>query len=309
MDLLNAMRVFARVVELGSFSAAALDMGVRTSAVSRAVAALEADLGAALFHRTTRRMHLTEPGATYYERARKVLLDVEGARRAALGMDLKPQGTLRVQAPAAFGRLHVAPQIPEFLKAYPDIRLDIAFTDVRVDLISVGADVAIRIGPMLDSSLMARKLAPHRRVVCAGPDYLARHPQIRTPDDLAEHNCLVYSLQPTPAWFFERPRAEQIAVTIQGSVRADDSEPLRDLARAGLGVALLPTWLVGEDIRAGRLTRVLPDWTAMIATQSSGVFGLYPPPHHAPTQKVKAFLDFLQARFGRQPYWEIDDPA
>ncbi|MGC1301696.1 MAG: LysR family transcriptional regulator [Caulobacteraceae bacterium] len=307
MDLLNAMRVFVRVVELGSFSAAAADLGVRTSAASRAVASLEADLGAALFHRTTRRVHLTEPGAGFYEQARKVLRDVEDARRTALGMDLKPQGTLRVQAPAAFGRLHVAPHIPDFLAAYPDIRLDIAFTDVRVDLISVGADVAIRIGPMLDSSLIARKLAPHRRVVCASPAYLERQPAIRAPQDLAEHDCLIYSLQPTPAWFFEPAKGgERQAITVCGAIRADDSEPLRDLAVAGLGVVLLPTWLVGDDIRAGRLVRVLPEWTSMIATQPSGIFGLYPPPHHAPTQKVKAFLDFLHARFGRQPYWEVE---
>jgi DNA-binding transcriptional LysR family regulator len=174
--------------------------------------------------------------------------------------------------------------------------------------LSVGADLAIRIGPLIDSSMLARKLAPHRRVVCASPAYLGRTPPICEPTDLLQHDCLVYTLQPTDRWFFRHrdktaDAFEEIPVT--GTLRADDSEPLRDAAVAGVGVVLLPTWLVGEDIKAGRLRQVLPEWSCMIATKPGGVFGLFPP-HRMVPPKVRAFLDFAQKRFGKPPYWDPD---
>jgi transcriptional regulator, LysR family len=147
---------------------------------------------------------------------------------------------------------------------------------VRVDLVSIGADAAIRIGPMLDSALIARKLAPHRRIACASVDYLASRSPLRKPDDLLQHDCLIYSLQPSHNWFFVDSRGKQTSVPVHGRLRADDSEPLQAAALDGLGVVLLPSWLVGDDIRAGRLVRVLPDWHAMIATQPSGIFWALP---------------------------------
>jgi DNA-binding transcriptional LysR family regulator len=308
MDYLSALRLFVRAVEVGSFSKAAAAANTQTSTVSRAIASLEEDLGVGLFHRTTRRSHLTEPGATFYERARDVLRSLEEARDAASAMEGRPQGLIRLQVPGAFARLHIMPFVPEFLAAYPDIRLDVSLTDVRVDLLAVGTDLAIRIGPLLDSSLIARKLAPHRRILCASPAYLDASAAIDEPADLMQHNCLVYTLQPTDRWFFNRQegapdRFEE--VPINGRLRADDSEPLRDAAVAGVGVVLLPSWLVGEDIKAGRLRPVLPDWSAMIATRPSGIFGVYPP-HRLVPPKVRAFLDFLQHRFGKPPYWDPD---
>ncbi|HEX3574259.1 MAG TPA: LysR family transcriptional regulator, partial [Rhodopila sp.] len=264
MDYLGALRMFVRAVEAGSFSKAAIVANTKASTVSRAIASLEADLGVGLFHRTTRRAHLTEPGAAFYEQARSVLRSLDDARDAASAMERRPQGLIRLHVPSAFARLHIMPFVPDFLESYPDIRLDVSLTDVRVDLLAVGADLAIRIGALLDSSLIARKLAPHRRVACASPAYLARRPAITEPGDLLQHNCLIYTLQPTDHWFFRHETGvDELPeeVPVAGTLRADDSEPLRDAAVAGLGVVLLPTWLVGEDIKAGRLRRVLPEWS------------------------------------------------
>lgn len=303
MDMLAAMQTFVRVVEQASFSRAAGLLGVQTSAVSRAIAALEADLGVDLFNRTTRSLHLTEPGATFYQHARGVLRDIDEARNAVSALQDRPQGLLRLALPDAFARLHIMPYMPEFLARYPDLRLDLSMSDVRVDLVAIGADAAVRIGPMVDSALIARKLAPHRRIACASPAYLAACPPLRRPDDLLQHDCLIYSLQPSHNWFFVDAAANETAVPVRGRLRADDSEPLRAGALSGLGIVLLPSWLIGDDLRAGTLVRVLPDWQAMIATRPSGIFGLYPP-HRAVPRKVRAFLDFLQQKFGRTPYWE-----
>ena len=308
MDYLGALRMFVRAVEAGSFSKAAIATNTKTSTVSRAIASLEEDLGVSLFHRTTRRAHLTEPGATFYEHARGVLRGLEEARDAASAMHGRPQGLIRLQVPSGFGRLHIMPFVPDFLAAYPDIRLDVSLTDVRVDLLSVGADLAIRIGSLLNSSMLSRKLAPHRRVACASPAYLDRLPPIAEPIDLLQHNCLVYALQPTDRWFFCHPGGTSDAfeeVPVTGTLRADDAEPLRDAAVAGVGVALLPTWLVGEDIKTGRLRYLLPEWSSMIATTPSGIFGVFPP-HRMVPPKVRAFLDFAQKRFGKPPYWDPD---
>src|SRR6202140_4254027 len=195
MDYLGALRMFVRAVEVGSFSKAAIATNSKTSTVSRLIASVEGDLGVSLFHRTTRGAHLTEPGATFYERTRGVLRGLEEARDAASAMEGRPQGLIRLHVPGGFARLHIMPFVPDFLAAYPDIRLDVSLSDVRVDLLAVGADLAIRIGPLIDSSLLARKLAPHRRIVCASPAYLDRTPPIAEPIDL-QHNCLVYTLQP-----------------------------------------------------------------------------------------------------------------
>jgi DNA-binding transcriptional LysR family regulator len=216
MDYLGALRMFVRAVEAGSFSKAAIATNTKTSTVSRAIAGLEEDLS--LFHRTTRRAHLTEPGATFYEHARGVLRGLEEARDAASAMQGRPQGLIRLHVPSGFGRLHIMPFVPDFLAAYPDIRLNVSLTDVRVDLLSVGADLAIRIGSLLNSSMLARKLAPHRRVACASPAYLDRTPPICEPNDLLQHNCLVYALQPTDRWFFRHPAGtgeafEEVPVT------------------------------------------------------------------------------------------------
>src|SRR5260370_967805 len=253
MDYLGALRMFVRAVEAGSFSKAAIATNTKTSTVSRAIASLEEDLGVSLFHRTTRRAHLTEPGATFYEHARGVLRGLEEARDAASAMEGRPQGLIRLHVPSAFARLHIMPFVPDFLAAYPDIRLDVSLTDVRVDLLAVGADLAIRIGPLIDSSMPARTLTPPPRISSATPPSLDRRPPIAEPIDLLQHNCLVYTLQPTDRWFFRHQAEagdafEQVPVT--GTLRADDSEPLRAAAAVRVGVVRLPPCLVRGRIQA-----------------------------------------------------------
>ena len=233
MDYLGALRMFVRAVEVGSFSKAAIATNTKTSTISRAIASLEADLGVGLFHRTTRRAHLTEPGAAFYEQARSILRSLDEARDAASAMEGRPQGLIRLHVPSAFARLHVMPFVPDFLQSYPDIRLDVSLTDVRVDLLAVGADLAIRIGALIDSSLIARKLAPHRRVACASPAYLGRRPAITEPADLLRHNCLIYTLQPTDHWFFRHDAAVEDILRGNTGGRYVARRRLRTAARCG----------------------------------------------------------------------------
>jgi DNA-binding transcriptional LysR family regulator len=308
MDYFAAMRAFVRSVDLGSFSRAAVEEGVKVSTVSRYVSALEADLGAALLNRSTRNLRLTEAGTTFYQHAVQILAGVEEARLATASLNQQPRGVLRINIPGAFGRRHVMPHLGDFLAAYPDIGVDATLTDATVNLIETGTDVAIRIGALADSTLVARRLAPHRRAVVASPDYLSRQPPLQVPADLRRHQCLPFALQPTDAWYFqarEKADTEPVEVTVSGRLRANDSEALLDAAVGGLGIALLPTWLIGEDVGAGRLIALLPAWEPLIAPGAErAIWGIYPP-KKVVALKVKAFLDFLSRRFGKPPYWDL----
>jgi DNA-binding transcriptional LysR family regulator len=309
MDYLAAMRAFVRAVDLGSFSKAAEEEELKVSTVSRYVSALEADLGAALLNRSTRRLHLTEAGATFYERAVGVLAGVEEARQATISLNATPQGLLRVNVPGAFGRYHIVPHLRDFRDAYPQIRLDVTLTDMTVNLIESGADVAVRIGALTDSTLVAKRLAPQRRLLVGSPDYLKIHGPIAEPGDLARHECLSFALQPTNAWYFRKfdaPETDPLEINVRGSFRANDSEALLSLARSNLGLALLPTWLISDDVRAGRLVALLPDWEGLIASgPERAIWGVYPPKKTV-SPKVRAFLAFLTERFGKPPYWDRD---
>jgi DNA-binding transcriptional LysR family regulator len=310
MDYFAALRAFVQAVELGSFSKAAAEQDVKISTVSRYVSALEADLGAALFNRSTRRLHLTEVGTVFHEHAQRILADVAAAREVASALNARPQGLLRVNMPGAFGRRHVVPHLAAFLAEYPEIRVDATLTDQTVDLIASGADVALRIGALADSTLIARRLAPHRRVVVASPAYLAAHGPIAEPGDLQHHDALLFALQPRPAWYFHRPgdsEAEPVEIALETRFRANDSEALLQAALDGLGVALLPSWLAGDEIRSGRLAALLPAWEGLIAPgPERAIWGVYPPKRIV-APKLRVFLEFLERRFGRPPYW--DRPA
>jgi DNA-binding transcriptional LysR family regulator len=307
MDYLAAMRAFVRSADLGSFSQAAAEQGAKISTVSRQVSRLEADLGVALFNRSTRRLHLTEAGLAFYERARQILIDVEDSRSLAASFNSFPRGLLRINIPSAFGRRHVMPHMKDFLAAYPDISLDATLTDTTVDLIQTGADVAIRIGALSDSTLVVRKLAPHRRVLVASADYLAVHPTLNEPEQLADHECLHFALEPTDAWYFRqlrKPAVEPSAVVVHGHLRANDSETLREAALSGQGIALLPTWLVGQDVTEGRLLALLTGYECLIALGAErAVWAVYPP-KKVVSPKVKAFIAFLSERYGKPPYWD-----
>jgi DNA-binding transcriptional LysR family regulator len=307
VDYFAGMRAFVRAVELGSFSRAAAEEGVKVSTVSRYVTALEADLGAALFNRSTRRLHLTEVGTTFYDRAVRIVAEVADARLAATSLNVRPQGLLRINIPGAFGRRHVVPHLRDFLAAYPDIQVDATLTDETVNLIASGADVAVRIGALADSSLVARRLAPQRRLLVAAPAYLADRRPVAAPSDLEDHDCLLFALQPKQVWYFlahDPPTTEPLEVPVRGRLRANDSEALLDAVLASLGIALLPTWLTGEAIMAGRLTPLLPDWEALIAPgPQRAIWGVYPP-KKVVSPKVRTFLSFIEARFGKPPYWD-----
>jgi DNA-binding transcriptional LysR family regulator len=307
MDYFAAMHAFVRAVELGSFSKAAEEDGLKVSTVSRYVTSLEADLGAALFNRSTRRLHLTEVGRHFYDHASRILADLSEARLAATALNAQPQGLLRINIPVAFGRLHVFRHLPDFLAEYPAIRVDATLSDDTVDLIGSGTDVAIRIGALADSSLVAKRLAPQHRVLVASAAYLASQRAVREPKDLEDHECLAFALQPKEAWYF-RPlgstSAERDEVAIRGRVRANNSDALLDAALAGLGIALLPTWITYEAVAAGQLQVVLPKWEALIAPgPARAIWGVYPP-KKVVSPKVRAFLSFMEARFGEPPYWD-----
>lgn len=309
MDYLAAMRSFVRAVDLGSLSRAAQDTGAKVSTVSRHISALEADVGAALLNRSTHRLRLTEIGAVFHAHALRILADVDAMRGLASALNDTPQGLLRVSLPAAFGRRHVMPHLAGFLDAHPAIRVDATLTDAHVDLIEAGADVAIRIGTLPDSRLVARRLAPHRRVACASPDCIARDGPVAQPADLARHSALVFSLQPAAAWHFRNASGTSQTVEVSGRLRANDSEALLTCALAGQGVALLPTWLAHADLACGALVSLLPGWDGSIEQDfEKAIWAVYPPKKIV-SPKVRAFIDFFEARFRKPAYWDAGPGA
>lgn len=310
MDYFAAVRAFVRAAELKSFSKTANELAVKTSTVSRYVSELEHDLGIALFNRSTRGLVLTEGGRLFREHALIALQALDDAREVTSSLNRTPQGALRVTMPPAFGRLHIVPHLPAFMARYPDIDLDIVSTEQTLNMIDAGIDVAIRTGVLLDSSLMARRLAPHRRIVCGSPAYFERRGTPRVPVDLAAHDALRLPLVPDDKWSFTRAAAgaqasqeQEQVVELQGRLRADDSEAVLALAVAGCGVALLPTWLAFTALREGRLQHVLPEWEARTGRAEPAVWAAYPPKKIV-SSKVRAFVDFYAEAFGEPPYWD-----
>ncbi|HYC05062.1 MAG TPA: LysR family transcriptional regulator [Azospirillaceae bacterium] len=307
MDRLEEMCLFARVAETRSFTAAAQKLGLSKSVASRRVAELEGRLGARLLNRTTRHISLTEAGEAFYKRCIRILADVEEAERAATDLHGAPRGLLKVAAPMSFGMLHLAKAVADFLETYPEIELAMELNDRFVDLVEEGYDVAVRIGRLKDSSLVARRLCPARRVVCASPGYLKRRGVPKVPEELAQHDCLVYTNNPQPdLWTFPTtpgPTApggsEMRGVRVSTRLSANNGDVLRAAAVAGQGIVVLPTFIVGEDLAAGRLEPVLLDWTV----SDQGVHCVYPPGRNL-SPKVRVFVDFLAGRFGPVPYWD-----
>ncbi len=300
MDTLAAMRVFATVVETGGLSAAGRALGLAPSSVSRRIAELEGLLGVRLLQRTTRKLSLTEAGETYYERARDIVRAVEDANLAVTEKRAGPSGVLRVTVPASIARLHLVSAAAAFQCQYPAVRLVMSVTDRMVDIVGEGMDVAIRVGQLEDSSLMARKVGEARRLVCASPAYLERAGEPAHPADLSDHACVIFRRHPgSNLWRFRRGD-EKFEVRATGAFFADDGEALVAAACAGLGLSLLPEWLVGPEISSGRLIEVLKDHTADPALTS--LHAVYAPgPHVAP--KIRAFVDFLAGRFARNYSW------
>lgn len=303
MDNLTGMAVFARVVEHESFTAAARELALSKSTVSKHVSRLEDRLGARLLNRTTRRLSLTEVGRVFYVRCRRIVEEAAEAEQEVTRLHAEPRGTLRLNVPHTFGTLHVAPALPQFMTRYPDICVDLDLDDRVVDMVEEGYDMAIRITRLPDSSLIARKLAPFRVAVCASPDYWRQHARPVRPEDLKQHNCLNYKYLLTgDAWPFHGPGGKQ-PVRVGGNLRANNGEALRSAALGGLGVFMAPTFIVGEDLQAGRLEEVLHELTE----PGRDIYAVYPETRHL-SAKVRAFIDFLVERFGPDPYWDRMGP-
>lgn len=298
MDKLGAMSAFAKVVASGSYAEAARQLGLTRSAVSKAVTELEELLGARLLDRTTRRTSPTEVGRAYYERCIDILASIEETELQVSRLHDEPRGVLRVNAPMSFGIRYLGGAIADFMAAYPDLKVELLLNDRFIDPLEEGVDVTVRIGALADSSLIARKLAPARRVLAASPDYLARHGEPQAPGDLARHRCLNYG-HVTATQHWELTTGEgMIAVPITSYLCSNNGDVLREAALKGNGITLLPTFIVGEDIKSGHLRVVL----ASHAPTSLAIHALYAPNRYL-AAKTRLLIDFLVARFNR-PSWD-----
>jgi DNA-binding transcriptional LysR family regulator len=301
MNRFENMDTFIRVVEAGSISAAADRLGVAKSAVSRRLKELEKHLGVELFHRTTRQMNQTDTGRAFYHQAVRILDDVLEAEIATSQAHGTLKGSLKIALPSSFGLMHMGPVINDFLKEHPQIEFDLDFNDREVDLIQEGFDLAIRIANLPDSSLIARRFAPVKTVICASPDYLKQMGTPRSPDDLIEHQCLVYSLlRDFEYWYLTDARGNEIKTRIHPYLKASTGEFLRDAAVEGRGIILVPTFIAYKEIESGALVPLLNEYS----TSQINAYAIYPQTRHL-SQRVRTFVDFLVKRFEGTPYWDL----
>lgn len=306
MDLVRSIEAFVAVAESSSFSGAARRLRLTPSAISKQIAALEDELGVDLILRTTRALSLTNAGNEYLLRARKILGEIADAQSAVRGQLDSPRGTLRISASATFGRLHVAPALPAFMRLYPQLDVELSLYDRQSDPIAAGVDIAIRMGRLRDSSMIGMKLATTRRVLCASPDYFARHGTPAEPEDLARHNCLLSTLYTVRnTWFFTRG-AETRPVVVGGTFSTNNSEGLRDVALGGVGVGLLGSWAVAQHLRDGSLVAALTDWHGELTRDVRNVYAVYPRALHV-APAVRAFAVFLRRHFGSPPFWDTGE--
>ncbi|QJE73321.1 LysR family transcriptional regulator [Aerophototrophica crusticola] len=302
MDRLDDLKLFTLVAETKSFTKAADKLGLSKSAASRRVAELEARLGTRLFHRTTRSISLTQVGQGFCQRVSQILAELEEAERSVTSEHAAPRGTLKVAAPMSFGLSHLAPVLCGYMERYPEVQVDMDVSDRFVDLVEEGYDVAVRIGRLKDSSLVARRICPIRMVVCASPAYLARRGTPQTPAELVEHDCLLYTnSQSFDQWSFRIApgSAETQGVRVQGRMRVSNGDVLRQAALAGLGIVVLPSFIVGDDLLSGKLRGILTEYTV----SEGALHAVYPANRHL-SPKVRAFVDLLATSFGPVPYWD-----
>jgi len=302
VDRFDSMRVFAKVVENSSFAGAAARLDISASMVTLHVKELEERLGVRLLNRTTRKVSLTETGRAYYERCTRLLADLEETEQCVSDMHAAPRGELRVNATPTFGILQLAPAIADFTTRFPDISVELMLSEHTVDLVEEGFDVAVRVGELPDSSLIAHQLAPCRMVVCGAPSYLEKHGKPRTPADLTAHNCLTVAGTGSPyyrEWHLMAADGTTLNISPMGNLRTNSGAVLIVAAIAGHGLACLPTYLAGDALQSGRLVTVLDDYMA----PPLPLRALYPHNRYL-SGKVRAFVDFLAARFGQDPPWD-----
>jgi len=297
MDRLEAMRVFCTVIEAGSFAAAAGQLGLSTSAVSRHVAQLEAHLNVRLLNRTTRRMSPTEAGFAYFERCTQLLADLEETEASVAGEARRPRGRLRLTAPIALATLRLAPAFAAFSQAYPDLVLDLVLSDNIADFTEEGLDMAIRVGRVGSENVVARRIGETALLIAAAPAYLARAGTPQTPDELTRHACFTYAYSTTGnQWQFSDATGQPVVVRIAGPINANNGMLLAELAAAGGGIVLAPCFILLPMIERGSLVRLLPDWGA----QRLPIHVVYPTRRHL-SAKVQAMSGFLAEWFAKQP--------
>jgi DNA-binding transcriptional LysR family regulator len=301
LDRLTGLEVFAKVAAAGSLSGAGRALGMSQTMVTKHIAALEARLGTKLFHRTTRQLSITEAGRRYLEASERILADMDAADAAVAAERIEPRGLMRLNAPVAFGARQIAPLLAAFTQHHPHVTVELGLNDRLVDLAEEGWDLAIRIGSLSSSSLIARRIAPCRTVVCAAPSYLEAHGTPRTIASLADHNCLGYTLSRVirvDRWAFGA--RGDISVPIAGNLCANSGDALRTAAIAGQGVIYQPTFIVADDLRDGTLVALTLDQPTV---EFGGVYAVYLPDHH-PAAKIRAFIDFIANRFAPVPPWD-----
>lgn len=300
MDSLTDIAVFVRVVEEGSFTRAAERLTLSRSVISKYITRLEERLGVRLLNRTTRRLSLTEAGSIFYEHSSRGLQEIDDAEAEIAQLQQTPSGTLRINSPMSFGILHVAPLLPQFQAQYPEIKLDMNLDDRKVDIIDEGFDISIRISEMPDSSLVARRVAACRHVVVAAPAYLERHGTPQVPADLEGHNILSFRYQASVNdWHFISSEQEPVTVAVTGSVVMNNSLAIREALLGGMGIARVPTFVVGQDIQRGTLQSVLETFKL----PEVSIYLVYPQRRHL-SPKVRAFVNFMADKISTTPYWD-----
>lgn len=300
MDLFTSMTVFVTVVDQGNFTAAAEQLEISRASTSKHIASLEDGVGGRLLNRTTRRISLTEAGKAYYERCKQILEDVAEAECVVTGFSTDPRGLLRINAPMSFGTRHFADIIAQFCRVHSAIDVQLSLSDRIVDVVDEGYDLVIRITQLKESSLIARKLAPCRRILCASTAYLTEHGVPSHPDELGEHNCLHYAyLESGTSWILNGPDGEH-RVKIRSRLTANNGDALCKAAIQGLGIALLPTFIVGDAIRNGELEVILPAYQPV----ATSIYAVYASRQHL-SAKVRTFIDFVVEQIGDQPAWDL----
>ena len=303
--MIDALDTFLAIAEAGSFSQVAKDRAVAVSSVTRRLDALEAELGARLFRRSPRRVVLTDAGEQLLPRARALVADYADAKDAVAALDADPRGVLTVTAPATFGRVAVVPAVAGFLERHPLLEVELHLSDDFVDLAARRVDVAVRIGALEASDLLATRLAPLRLVCCASPGYLERHGRPQRPQDLAGHACIdvATGAPPGQTWCFDGvERGRPLAV--RGRLRVDDKDAMREAALAGAGIVHIASWLVSEDLAAGRLVELFPGWPAPPVRGIERAIHAVRLPGRSSDAKARLFIAHLREAFGDVPYWD-----
>jgi DNA-binding transcriptional LysR family regulator len=290
------LEIFARVVTAGSMSGAGRELDLSPAVVSKRISHLEARLGTRLFHRTTRQLQLSEAGRGFYERVVQILATVQEAEAFVSSGHERAAGVLKITAPTAFSRLHIAPYLGTFLKQYPDLQLEIIATDHVMDIVREGIDVAVRIAELDDSSLVAKKLAPCRRMFCASPDYLSEHGTPKALADLPGHKILVEN---NATWRLQGPEGF-VSLKLQSEIKTNSSEIVHQALMSGCGIGFRSTWQIREDLLSKKLVPILPQYRE---TPGVAVYAVYPDKQFLPA-RLRVFAEFLTATFGTPPYWD-----